>query len=137
MAIDNNFKFPDFVYSYKKPERVELNLENPIFVFYVCINGFSRQRAEEYLHQIKSQFDIYSNITTWIITTDGPTKIECVYSGKNKDNDGEIVNLIKHINERISILSQSNTFEDFKINVRDWRVDKILKHFNEEDKGEV
>lgn len=137
MNLDNNFTFPNFnvpVGNYTKPE---LNLDNPIFVFYICSKEMSKQRAEEYMHQIKSHFDIYSNVTMWIVMTDEPTKIECLYSGKGKDNDGEIVNLIKHINERISILSQSNTFEDFKINVRDWRVDKILNHFNEEDKGKV
>jgi hypothetical protein len=126
--------FPSFAYRYQEPERIELNLDNPIFVFYICVNGMSRQRAEEYIHQVKSQFDIYSNITMWIVTTDEPTKIECVYDGKGKTKDSEIAGLIEQINERITVLGQSNSFEDFKINIRDWRIDKIVKHLNEEDK---
>ena len=125
--------FSSFTYSYQEPERIELNLDNPIFVFYISIRGMSRQRAEEYIHQVKQQFDIYSNITMWIVATDEPTKIECIYDGKGKTKDSEIAGLIQQINERISVLGQSNSFEDFKINIRDWRIDKIVKHLNEED----
>lgn len=125
--------FSSFAYRYQEPERIELNLDNPIFVFYICVNGMSRQRAEEYIHQVKSQFDIYSNITMWIVATDEPTKIECIYDGKGKTKDSEIAGLIEQINERITVLGQSNSFEDFKINIRDWRIDKIVKHLNEED----
>lgn len=126
--------FSSFAYRYQQPPKIELNLDNPIFVFYICVNGMSRQRVEEYIHQVKSQFDIYSNITMWIVATDEPTKIECVYDGKGKTKDSEIAGLIEQINERITVLGQSNSFEDFKINIRDWRIDKIVKHLNEEDK---
>ena len=126
--------FTSFAYSYQEPERIELNLDNPIFIFYICVNGMSRQRAQEYIHDVKNQFDIYSNITMWIVATDEPTKIECIYDGKGKTKDSEIAGLIEQINERITVLGQSNSFEDFKINIRDWRIDKIVKHLNEEDK---
>lgn len=124
---------PNFSYSlnYQHQTRVELNLDNPIFVFYICVNGMTRQRSEEYIHQVKNEFDKYSNITMWIVATEEPTKIECVYDGKGKDV--EIAGLIEQINERITVLGQSNSFEDFKINIRDWRIDKIVKHLNEED----
>ena len=104
--------FTSFAYSYQQPQKIELNLDNPIFVFYICVNGMSRQRAEEYFHDIKNQFDIYSNITMWIVATDEPTKIECVYDGKGKTKDVEIAGLIEQINERITVLGQSNSFED-------------------------
>jgi hypothetical protein len=120
--------------NYQQPQKIELNLDNPIFVFYICVQGFSRQRAQEYIQDVKNQFDIYSNITMWIVATDEPTKIECVYDGKGRTKDSEIAGLIEQINERITVLGQSNSFEDFKINIRDWRIDKIVKHLNEEDK---
>jgi len=123
----------NFGYNYQQPPRIELNLDNPIFVFYICVHGFSRQRAQEYIQDVKNQFDIYSNITMWIVATDETTRIECVYDGKGKTKDVEIAGLIEQINERITILGQSNSFEDFKINIRDWRIDKIVKHLNEED----
>ena len=116
------------------PERIELNLNNPIFVFYICVDGLTRQNAEEYIYKVKQQFDIYSNITIWIVATDEPTRIECVYDGKGKTKDSEIAGLIEQINERITVLGQSNSFDDFKINIRDWRIDKIVKNLNEEDK---
>jgi hypothetical protein len=122
-----------FAYRYQQPQRIELNLDNPIFVFYLCTDGMSRQRAEEHIYQIKNEFDIYSNITIWIVATDEPTRIECVYDGKGKTKDSEIAVLIEQINERITVLGQSNSFEDFKINIRDWRIDKIVNHLNEED----
>lgn len=109
----------------------ELNLNNPIFVFYINIQGMSRQRGDEYIAVIKNSFDIYSNITQWIVATEtSPTRIECVYDGKSKDSN--LKYLIESINERIDILSDSKSFEDFKINIRDWRLKGILDY--EEDK---
>jgi len=34
---------PNFSLNYQHQTRVELNLDNPIFVFYICVNGMSRQ----------------------------------------------------------------------------------------------
>jgi hypothetical protein len=38
----------------------------------------------------------------------------------------EISDLIKEINIRIDIMSKSNSFEDFKINIRDWRINELV-----------
>jgi hypothetical protein len=43
----------------------------------------------------------------------------------------EISNLIKEIN-RIDIMSKSNSFEDFKINIRDWRINELVNGFKKE-----
>ena len=74
------------------------------------------------------------SFTSFAYSYQQPPKIECVYDGKGKTKDVEIAGLIEQINERITVLGQSNSFEDFKINIRDWRIDKIVKHLNEEDK---
>ena len=34
----------------------------------------------------------------------------------------EISDLIKEINTRIDIMANSHSFDDFKINIRDWRL---------------
>jgi hypothetical protein len=99
----------------------ELNLNNPIFVFYINIASLSRQ-AHSYIEEVRNSFDIYSNITQWIIS-ESPTRIDCIYDGKSTNN--KLVSLIKDINDRIEILSGSNSFEDFKINIRDWRLKDI------------
>lgn len=117
----------------------EINLDNPIFAFYININGMSRMSVDQYLAEFSKNVT-YDNITSWIIPTQngGETRVECVYSGKDvkSDNDRELVNIIKEINSRIEILGQSSSFEDFKINIRDWRINKIVDIFNEKDEQE-
>lgn len=107
-------------------EKTELNLENPIFVFYIDVSNMSRQSAEDYISHFKKTFCIYSNITSWIVASD-ITKVECVYDGKSKIKDKELTNIISEINKRIDILSNSKDFEDFKVNVRDWRLSDIIE----------
>ena len=105
--------------------KIEIDLSNPIFVVYIDIKGRSRQSAVEHIENTKRYFDIYKNITIWIIASD-VSKIECVYDGQNRNRDIEISNLIKEINCKIDILSKSNSFDDFKINVRDWRINELI-----------
>jgi len=111
-------------------DKIELDLNNPIFVAYVDVKNMSRQSAEEYLIRTKENFEIYKNITVWTIASD-QTKIECVYDGKSKIREKELNDLIKEINTRIDIMSQSHSFEDFKINIRDWRINNIIDGDNQ------
>ena len=111
--------------SYQSMEKIELNLNNPIFVVYVDVKQMSATRAQEYLINVKNMFDIYSNITMWVIASD-ETKIECVYDGQCRTRDMEISDLIKEINTRIDIMSKSSSFDDFKINIRDWRINELV-----------
>ena len=106
-------------------EKIELNLDNPIFTIYVNVEGLSRESAERMLLSARKTFDIYGNITTWTIPSN-ISKIECVYDGKSKIRESELTGLIKELNDRIEILSRSNTYEDFKINIRDWRINQTL-----------
>ena len=72
-------------------EAPEVNLDNPIFVYYVNVNGLSRQKADEMLGQLSSMFT-YKNVTTWIVPrNEGETKIECVYDGRVKERSEELV----------------------------------------------
>jgi hypothetical protein len=103
----------------------ELNLDNPIFVMYVDVSNMPRQRAQEIIIENQRAFNIYSNITTWIIASD-KTEVQCIFDGKFKNRDKELSNLIQEVNNRIDILSESNSFDDFKINIRNWRLKNIL-----------
>jgi hypothetical protein len=107
-------------------EKKELNLDNPIFVIYLKTDGLSVQRAEELLYRTYAQFDIYSNITIWIFPSDR-TLVECVYDGGIKNRTLELKNLINKINHRVDLLSKSSNTEDFKMNIRDWRLEDILE----------
>jgi hypothetical protein len=106
-------------------EKIELDLNNPIFAVYVDTKTLSRQTAQEYLANVKRMFDVYSNATMWIIASN-ETRIECVYDGQCRNRDMEISDLIKEINTRIDIMSNSHSFDDFKINIRDWRLSELI-----------
>ena len=108
-------------------EPPEVNLDNPIFVYYVNVSNLSRQRIDEMVHKLSDAFN-YKNITTWIVPrNEGETKIECVYDGRVRERSEELKFLIEEINEKVDILSKSGSFEDFKINIRDWRINNIIK----------
>jgi len=106
-------------------EKIELDLNNPIFTVYVDVSTKSPQSAQNYLAQVKNTFDIYKNATIWVIASN-QTRIECVYDGQCRNRDMEISDLIKEINKRIDIMSNSHSFDDFKINIRDWRLSELI-----------
>ena len=106
-------------------ERKDINLDNPIFVCYINTNNFSRQRGVELVQQTKDHLDVYNNVTMWFIASDRD-EIVCVYDGWGRVRDSELKDLIEEINTKIEIMSNSHSFDDFKINVRDWRLDKLI-----------
>ena len=114
-----------FNHTYTTPEKIELDLNNPIFTVYVDVSTKSRQAGYEYLAQVKSMFDVYKNATMWVIGSN-ETRIECVYDGQCRNRDMEISDLIKEINTRIDIMANSHSFDDFKINIRDWRLSELI-----------
>lgn len=108
-------------------EEKEIDLDNPIFVYYINVYGLSRQSTEEQIQKLSDIFK-YKNITTWIVPiAQGENKIECVYDGRIKERSEELKFLIDEINEKVDILSKSGSFDDFKINIRDWRIKNLLK----------
>lgn len=113
-------------YGIKEPP-VEINLDNPIFVYYINVDGMSHQTANELINHVQDTWS-YSNVVTWIVPRhQGETKIECVYDGRIRERSEELKELIDEINEKIDLMSQSSNFEDFKIIVRDWRLKTLLK----------
>jgi antirestriction protein len=120
-----NSNIPITMMYQQEEEKIELDLNNPIFVAYVDTKNLTRQAAEEHLYRSKKMFDIYKNITIWVIASN-ETKIECVYDGQFRNRDMEISDLIKEINTRIDIMANSHSFDDFKINIRDWRLSELI-----------
>jgi hypothetical protein len=107
-------------------QKEEINLDNPIFVYYFNVDGMSHQSVDEYISKIQ-EFWSFQNIVTWIVPRrEGETKIECVYDGRIKERGEELKELIEEINEKIDILSESGNFDDFKITIRDWRLKNLL-----------
>ena len=120
-----NSNIPITMMYQQEEEKIELDLNNPIFVAYVDTKNLTKQAAEEHLYRSKKMFDVYKNITIWVIASN-ETKIECVYDGQFRNRDMEISDLIKEINTRIDIMANSHSFDDFKINIRDWRLNEII-----------
>ena len=103
----------------------ELDLDNPIFVFYLNVENKSRQSAQEYIEVTKKHFDVYKNATMWFVAAK-KDEVVCIYDGWGRVRDSEIKDLIEEINTKIEIMSNSHSFDDFKINVRDWRLGKLI-----------
>jgi len=103
----------------------ELDLNNPIFVFYLNVEGRTRQSTHEYIDSCKRHFDVYKNATIWFVAST-KDEVVCIYDGWGRVRDSELKDLIEEINTKIEIMSQSHSFDDFKINVRDWRLGKLV-----------
>ncbi len=63
-AVNNNIPI---AMMYQPEEKIELDLNNPIFVAYVDTKNMPRQGVEEHLQRTKKMFDLYKNITVWVI----------------------------------------------------------------------
>lgn len=108
-------------------EKKKINLDNPIFVYYLNVDGMSPQSIAEQISKIQEIW-FFQNIVTWIVPRrDGETKIECVYDGRIKERGEELKDLIEEINDKIEILSESGNYDDFKIAIRDWRLKNLFK----------
>ncbi len=102
----------------------ELDLNKPIFVIYVNTVGLTSYYSQKALSNAKKMLDIYSNITTWIVSST-ENRIECVYDGKYKNKS--IDKLIIQIDKIIDILSSSTSDEELKSLLRNWKLDELTK----------
>lgn len=120
-------------------EKIELNLNNPIFVCYINLDGLSRQRGYEQMEEMIKSLDIYKNATMWFLPGKNgqETRIDCIYDGWGRNRDSELFDLIKEINTRVDILSNSKNFEDFKVNIREWRLGTLLEDGDNEKQNTI
>ena len=100
----------------------EINLDNPIFVYYIDTRGISPQKLNEMANQIIRVFP--KNITLWIVPSEQPSKIECVYGGKLRVN--KLKELHSLVNDIHSELDNSSDLSEFKTKVRDLLLNSIL-----------
>ncbi len=102
-------------------DKIELNLDNPIFAAYINVDGMSHTRAKQTLSEFSKMFDIYTNITVWIVATKGDSKIECVYGGKYGTAKTKI-----NLSEKMNLLIDSKDFEEYKSKLREIQIDKVM-----------
>ena len=110
---------------FQSEKEQELDLNNPIFAVYLNVENKSPQNSLEYIDSVKNTFDVYKNATMWFIASN-KDEVVCIYDGWGRVRDSEIKDLIEEINTKIEIMSNSHSFDDFKINVRDWRLGKLI-----------
>ena len=106
MDIDNN------------KEKIELNLDNPIFVCYLDCKYLTPQEADRLIERAKKLFSIYSNITVWVMAADR-MQIECIYGGNQLINDQILSNF-----DNFGTFIQSES--DFKQKLRELLITDFL-----------
>lgn len=110
---------------------MELNLDNPIFVVYLNVDGHTRQKAEELIKQYR-RFLNYDNVTFWIMAVeDQKTKIELIWKGQKYEipsNDNSVKTIKKSLTKLVDIISEGLTDDVLKQKLRDFTLDQILEN---------
>jgi hypothetical protein len=111
---------------------MEVNLENPIFVFYINVDGMTRQRADEELAKLNAYMS-YDNITKWIMPIkNGDSRVELIWQGSRySQNPGNlqtdnIKNVIDHVNDTLDIISNSSNDESIRAQLRELKLKKFF-----------
>ena len=103
-----------------------LDLEKPIFVIYVNINGIQDSNVFD---KFRQHFT-YQNCTTWILPVEGETKIELIWQGTKYSSDPGIViqdpTLIKYLHEIIEVIIAGTEDHEIKKSLRDLKLKKIF-----------
>lgn len=110
----------------------ELNLDNPIFVVYLNVDGMTPQKAQNVILNYKMSLK-YDNCTFWVVAvTDQKTKFEMVWKGKiyetNSTFDSE--KSIKFLKDKMSkimdMLADGISDEILKQKMRDFSLSQLI-----------
>ena len=107
-----------------------LNLENPIFIVYVDVDGLTNKHSIEKLESAKRHLS-YDNVTMWFIA-DKTNKIELIWQGSKYSTNPGIMdfnnfeNLINRFNEVIEVISNGTDDASIKQQLRNLQLKKII-----------
>ena len=105
---------------------IKLDLDNPIFVFYLNMRGITITRVNQILESVTKAFN-YSNATFWTIPiTDsdgGSSRVELLWKGNNYPNQEETVVMVDSI---FKILTSDLTDEEKMSQIREFKLDKLV-----------
>lgn len=107
-------------------DKIELDLNNPIFVYYLNTSNRPRQQVEQSIHHLNENFKRYINITVWIVVTEDSSRMECLYQGYVNKSTKELYDKI------IDIYNSGNDFSDIKTKIRNLILEDIFENENEE-----
>jgi hypothetical protein len=111
----------------------ELDLDNPIFVVYLNVDGMNPTHAQDLIENYK-KFLKYDNCTFWIVAvTDQKTKFEMIWKGQKYDTQSfDNVQTITQLNKRMSklmeLISEGTTDDVLKQKIRDFALEQILEN---------
>ena len=108
-----------------------LNLENPIFIIHINIDGQPRQRAEEQIRQLVDCYK-YDNATFWVLPqTEGKNKIELIWKGAHYSDTDEsyknsVIHLHKRLNKILELIADGVSDSTLKQKLRDFTLTNLL-----------
>jgi len=110
----------------------ELNLDNPVFVVYLNVEGMPRAVAQDLIQSYKAYLK-YDNCTFWIVAVqDQQTKFEMIWKGQkydtppSEDNTNKIKFAYKRMSKLIELLSEGTSDDVLKQKLRDLTLTEIL-----------
>lgn len=109
-------------------EENQINLDNPIFVYYFDRSNMPVQMVNESMEALSKKMSQYTNITFWIVPADF-TKIECVFDGWKSN-----IYSLKKLSDCLDSITTDPSLLEFKQKMRSILLDDILY---EEDKGKT
>jgi len=106
---------------------MEINLENPIFVYYFDAENSSRQSVVEHYNVLALKMSQYTNITFWIVPADY-TKIECVFDGWKSN-----IYSLKKLSDCLESIVTDPSLSEFKQKMREILIGDILNGKKQEE----
>ena len=94
-----------------------IDLNKPIFVFYLDVRGTTHQMAQEQITKFLDNFK-YDNITTWVIPIQDTSKVECIYNPNDK---------VKKLIDKINRIINDYNIPELKSIIREIKIENLLE----------
>jgi hypothetical protein len=107
----------------------KLDLEEPIFTYYLNVSGMPRQRAEENISKLIEQFDMMGLQVILVMVENKDSELTLLWKGKQiekgSDNSEAFDKMIDEILKVMEVLSVGSNFGEFKQKLREYKLSKL------------
>ena len=107
---------------------MEINLDNPIFVYYFDAQNHSSSFVDQTIHQLSKKMSQYTNITFWIVPSNF-SKIECVFDGWKSN-----IYSLNRLLECLETIKTDPSFSEFKQKMREILIEDITNGTEQKQK---
>ena len=102
-----------------------MNLESPVFAYYIKVDALSRRSADEMIDTLNyNLIKNYPNVTFLVVPADF-TKVECIYDGVTSGY--KIKKLLDSLREISQIIENEDDINKIKSHIREAVLYDILK----------